>query len=198
VETLARLPFLSGVHVSTDDPEIAAVAEAAGATCLSPRAARLSDDKATFIDLIRDDIPRYWAVHGGDREVLFVLATAILVPAGVYADAHRVWQSQRPDVLMSCETDFPWFAMTRKADGYWTPVFPEKVLSNTQDLPPSLVDAGLFYFFDHTVVADAPSLKLVDRLMPYMVPRDYLGDIDTAEDWSLLEKRFVRLRVGQA
>lgn len=194
IETLRCVSFLSGIHVSTDDAEIAEIAEGVGASCLGPRSPELSDDRATFIDLIRQDIPRFQSAHPEDHEVLFVLATAALLPAQIYEDACRVWLDKRPDVLMSCEPNFPWFAMTQKDDGFWSPVFPDKVLRNTQDLPRCVVDAGLFYFFDQRVVTRNRSLKLVDRLMPYLVPMQYRGDIDTLEDWEELERKFLLRR----
>ncbi|MEK9969919.1 MAG: hypothetical protein VW600_12345, partial [Ferrovibrio sp.] len=144
IDTLKSLDFISKVYVSTDDSAIADIATAAGALCLGPRAAELANDKAGFAELIHQDIPRH-VKHCGDGQVLFALATAALVPADIYQQAWQIFGSSRPDILMSCEKAHPFWAMTQKADGFWWPIFPEKVLTNSQDLPPSLIDAGLFY-----------------------------------------------------
>jgi N-acylneuraminate cytidylyltransferase len=193
IENLKPLDFLSAIYVSTDDPEIAAVAQASGATYLKPRAADLSNDKAGFMDLIRDDLPNFMEAEGGDEEVLFVLPTAALVPTDIYREAYEVWREMQPDILMSCETCFPWWAMTQKPDGFWSPIFPDKVTTNSQDLPPSLIDAGLFYYFRQSEIKAFATVKSADRVMPFMVPDDYIGDIDNPEDWDLLEYRLARL-----
>ncbi len=194
IETLRSLDFISAVHVSTDDAEIKAVAERHGAVCLDLRAPGLSDDSAGFIDLIRDDVPRFVAAHGGDTEVLFALATAALVPASLLCEAHAVYRKERPDVLMSCEPASPWWDMIRKEDGFWWPLYPDKVLINSQDLPLAMVDAGLFYFFDQPTVTRFESVKLVPRLRAFEVPSCFSGDIDTLDDWDLLEYKYVRLQ----
>jgi len=193
IENLRSLEFLSAIYVSTDDPEIAAVAQASGAKYLGPRAPELSNDKAGFMDLIRDDLPVFMKAGGGDEEVLFVLPTAALVPSDIYRQAHAEWKKSNPEILMSCESCFPWWAMTRKPDGFWAPIFPEKVTINSQDLPRSLIDAGLFYYFRQPVMKKFATVKSADRVMPFMVPDEYIGDVDNPEDWGLLEYRLARL-----
>ena len=196
IDALRALDFISAVYVSTDDPRIQEVAERAGAKCLDLRLPELSNDKAGFAELIHHDIPRF-ADHGGDREVLFALATAALVPTSIYADAYRQFIASKPDILMSCETAHPFWAMTQKTDGFWWPLFPEKVLTNSQDLPRSLVDAGLFYMFDLDNMKRYPSVKLADRILSYEVPNRYTVDVDTTEDWDLLEYKYHKLKGGR-
>ena len=195
IETLLELEFLTAVHVSTDDPEIAAVAERFGASCLALRDARLASDGPGFSDLMRDDVPRYSAAHDGDREVLFVLATAALVPAEIYREAYQAYCAERPDILMACEhyPSPPQWALVRKPDGYLTPLFPAMVRINSQDLPEAMTDAGLFYFFDLEVMAQYDSHKDVERLSPFLVADRYCVDVDQPEDWDLLEYKYARL-----
>lgn len=195
IETLRELPFLSRIHVSTDDAEIRRIAEDCGAECLAPRDASLADSQSGFTDLIRRDIPRYVAANGGDHEVLFVLATAALVPARVYASAYETYRSERPEILMSCEP-YPepaWWALHQKPDGFWYPLFPDKVLINSQDLPPTLTDAGLFYYFDQHVMSQYDCHKTASRLQAYVVPHQYRCDINDEEDWERLEWKYERL-----
>ena len=60
-------------------------------------------------------------------------------------------------------------------------------------MPPSLIDAGLFYFFRQPVMKHFATVKSADRVMPYLVPDDYIGDVDNPEDWDQLEYRLARL-----
>jgi CMP-N-acetylneuraminic acid synthetase len=192
IGNLRALDFLSAIYVSTDDRETAKVAEEAGAQCLGFREPALANDISGFMDLIRDDIPRYMAARGDD-EVLFALSTAALVPPSVFREAWQVWRRKSPDILMSCERAFPWWDMVEKPDGFWAPLYPDKVTVNSQDLPRALVDAGLFYFFRQPRIAEFETVKSADRVLPFVVSDRYLGDIDTPEDWDLLEYRFAKL-----
>lgn len=198
LETLTRLPFISAVHVSTDDDEIRTVAEAFGAECLELRLPSLADSKSGFTDLIRHDVPRYVEANGGDTEVLFVLATAALVPASVFIDAYSAYSEVRPDILMSCEPyqEPAWWALIEDEDGRWRPLFPEKVLINSQDLPPTITDAGLFYMFDQSVLKRFECHKTVNHLEPYFVPHQFRGDVNSEEDWERLVWKYERLRTG--
>lgn len=196
IETLRSLPFLSRVYVSTDDQEIRRIAEGCGAQCLAPRDASLADSQSGFTDLIRRDIPRYIEANNGDYEVLFALATAALVPADVYRQAYEMYRAAQPEILMSCEP-YPepaWWALCQKPDGFWFPLFPDKVLINSQDLPPTLTDSGLFYFFDQRVMSQYDCHKSADRLQAYVVPHQYRCDVNNKEDWERLEWKYERLR----
>ena len=195
IETLRRLEFISTVHVSTDDPEIAALAESHGAVCLELRDPGLASDAPGFTDLMRYDIPRYSEANGGDRDVLFALATAALVPEAIYRDAHARFIERRPEILMACEPYkvSPYWALVPKGDGYLKPLFPEMVRINSQDLPEALTDAGLFYMFDLDEAVRHDSHKDMERLLPYLVPEDYCADVDRPEDWALLEHKFAKL-----
>ena len=196
IETLKTLDFLSDVFVSTDDPDIAGVAEAAGATWLGPREANLADDKAGFIDLIHHDLPRHAAAAGGSEDALFVLALAALVPASVYRAAQETWLAQRPDVLMSCieYTKSPYWALVPREDGFLEPLHKEMVYVNSQDLPPAYTDAGLFYFFNIENMKRYDSHKVVERLQAYPVDEAYAVGVDTPADWARLESRYRALQ----
>ena len=195
IKELKTLNFLSEVYVSTDDENIRDIAEQSGAVSLDPRAPSLSNDQAGFIDLMHHDLDRFANDNGGEREVLFVLATAALVPADIYTEAHNVYRKKEPDILMSCESfnSPPWWALTPDPDGNWKPAFPEWILTNSQDLPPTVTDAGLFYFLNIDRMKHFDSHKTVDRLEAFTVPHQYSVDVDTVDDWEILEKKFEQL-----
>lgn len=130
----------------------------------------------------------------GDLEVLFVLPTAALVPIEIYQSAYEIYLDGRPEILMSCERfhSSPYWALTR-TDAGWRALFPKMVLINSQDLPDTLADAGLFYFFDLEVMANYRSVKLVERTEPIVVADKYACDVDTLDDWERLESKYASL-----
>lgn len=196
IDNIKNLDFLSAVYVSTDDDEIAHISESFGATVLATRSRDLSNDNAGFADLIRLDLPRHIADNDGDSEILFVLATAALVPPSVFLSAFDVYTAQNPEILMSCQyySEPPWWALIQKNDGYWEPIYKDKVTVNSQDLPETITDAGLFYFFDQSVMASYDCHKNSKRLLPFFVPFQYQCDVNSEEDWFLLEWKLDRLK----
>jgi pseudaminic acid cytidylyltransferase len=192
IETLKSLDFIDNVHVSTDDPDIAAVAESFGAVCLDLRPAELSGDVPGFIDLIHNDIPRFSEYNSGDTDVLFSLATAALVPMETYRQAHDLFSQSKTDLVMSTERfhSNPHWALSKSKDGKWGPIWPDMVFKRSQELPEALADAGLFYFFDLIAMKKYQSVKLVDGLLPCIVEDEYTCDVDTDADWQRLEEKF--------
>jgi len=192
IEKLKTLDFISNVCVSTDDPKIQDIAKSFGAMTLSIRSKELSNDAADLTDLYHHDIPRFSEANNLDREILLVLATAALVPIEIYYDAYSVYLKDKPELLMSC-MEFPvspFWMMTQKDDGYWKLMFPEKIKFNSQDLPKTLVDAGQFWFFNLDTIQKYDDLKLVDRLQPFTVDSRFCVDVDTEEDWNMLEMKY--------
>ena len=102
IQNLIKLDFIDKVYVSTDDIEILDIAESFGAVCLELRSSNLANDSAGFIDLIKNDLNRF-CEDSNSEEVLFVLATAALVPSSIYFEAYKKYTSAKPEVLMSCE-----------------------------------------------------------------------------------------------
>ncbi|GJM17542.1 MAG: pseudaminic acid cytidylyltransferase [Thermodesulfobacteriota bacterium] len=188
IETLKQLEFISDIYVSTDSPKIKDIAEKAGAKVPNIRTKSLADDKTGFMDLIKKDIPQYFTKNES-KDVLFVLATAALVPAQTYNDAYEKWNKISPDILMSCKEyeKSPYWALAPDSNGFLKPLFKEMVYINSQDLPKAYTDAGLFYYFNLDGMLDYDSHKVVDKLVPYLINEEWAIDIDTIDDWKKLE-----------
>jgi len=192
IENLKQLPFLSNICVSTDDPAIQKIAESYNAMTLSLRSQDLSNDTADMTDLYMYDIPRFSEANSHDKEILLILATAALVPPEIYHEAYADYLNTQPEILMSC-IEFPvspYWAMTKKTDGYWELMFPDKIKYNSQDLPETLVDAGLFWFFNLDTIQKYEDLKRVDHLKPFIVDPRFSVDVDTPDDWKMLEMKY--------
>ena len=139
IEAIHASGLTDKICVSTDDPKTARVANRAGAVVLGLRADRLSDDKTTFLDLFKKDVPRYlehFHMQKGETSVLFALATAALVQAKVYRLAFKEFKKRNASVLVATDCLSP-------------SLFPDQ-MSAARRLPDLQVDAGLFYFLDYT------------------------------------------------
>jgi len=191
IEALLHTEGVDEVFVSSDDPEIGAVAQEYGAQWLGPRSPDLSDDKAGFIDLIHRDVPKHCKHANDANTVLFVLATAALLTPETLSKAIAAWEEGQPDILMSvleigknC-----YWSLIPQEDGTLKPMFPDMVRINSQDLPKAYNDAGQFYIFQPDTMQKFGSHKDVDRLQPFEIRPSEAVDIDTEDDWAFLELR---------
>lgn len=200
IRAVKKLEFIQNVCVSTDSPEIAAIAGEYGAVTLEARAPQLSDDRSTLKDLLDKDADRFlkhFSIAAADAGILMPIATAALVPSDVYAAAYKEFSVGGYDFLMAT-TDYPispFWAVTEGTDKKWRPLFPEKITARSQDLPPTQVDAGLFYMLNYLKMKDAPKAWLFSEKMKcFKVPSSIAVDVDKQDDWDELERKFYELR----
>ena len=126
VETVRSLAFVDNIYVSTEDPEIQSIAEALGIETRELRKASLANDNASFMDLIRKDVPRF---AENSKDLLFVLPTAALAKKKHYDEAYAMYKKQSPQVLMtSMEYSIsPLWAIMQQPNGYWRPLYPDAI-----------------------------------------------------------------------
>lgn len=199
LDRLAQVKGLSGVAVSSEDPEILALAESRpGVTTLGPRDPALADDRTGFLDLVLRDAPRF-AKKFGDDAVLFVTATAALVPSDSYARALAEHESA-PDGLVMAVTRYPsspFLALAGDPGTSLTPLFPDMYLKPTKDLAPAFVDAGCFYGFRLEALRGKTKFLDLSPVRGIVLPPDVGIDLDTEEDWARVEAAYARARSGE-
>jgi CMP-N-acetylneuraminic acid synthetase len=195
LDALSQVDSLTGIAVSSDDPEILALAGShPKVQTLGPRDPDLSGDRATFMDLARRDSPRF-AEFFGDKDILFVTATAALVSPEYYARAVSMHR-ENPDGLTLGVRGYevsPMLALTGAAEEALSPLFPDKYRLPTKDLPPAYADAGCFYAFD---IRRAEGLEMFLDMKPVrgvLLPPGMGIDVDTPADFERLEIAY-RLR----
>jgi pseudaminic acid cytidylyltransferase len=184
------------VIVSTDDDEIARIAEGAGALVPFRRPAALADDLAPTRDVIIHAIADAETRH--DRTVgmaCCIYATAAMLRAD---DLHRGFEmlaDRRKISFVFAATGYGHpvhRALMRRETGGVRMITPEYARTRTQDLPEAFHDAGMFYWGRRDpFMADEPMFS--PRALPCMIPRSRAQDIDTPEDWDLAETLFDRL-----
>ncbi len=200
IEAIRKTGLAKAVTVSTDDEEIKKIAEEAGAIVLGFRGPKLSDDRTTLMELLQKDVPRYLEALGmksSRATVLFSLATAALVDAETYRKAHKEFIAREANVLVAT-TKFshsPYRALARSTDGAWKPLFPKKLLTFSQELPQTQVDAGLFYFLNFAKMSRHHGhwFNIKQGLACYPAPDSMAVDVDTEDDWRMLEEKYKAL-----
>ncbi|HWI78708.1 MAG TPA: N-acetylneuraminate synthase family protein, partial [Ramlibacter sp.] len=187
---------LDGVYVSTDDPEIAKLARAAGALVPYLRPAELATDEAGKLPVIEHLVS--FLESQGER----IARVVDLQPTSPLRDSADISAALRakPDaqlVLSVAEAaDSPYFNLVEQdADG-WVHLCKGQGSGRRQDVPAVYALNGAIYVWERAALAHAAAHGLWSvRAAPFVMPRWKSVDIDTLEDFEyaqwLLERRAV-------
>lgn len=175
--------LFSRVIVSTDDAEIRAVAEAAGAEAPFERPADLADDITPTVPVIAHAVREML-----DRGVQFDHACCIypgvpfLQPQDLVEGRHLLDSGAAPYAFPVVPFPSPiQRALRRAGDGRVEPFDPQYVLVRTQDLEPAYHDAGQFYWGGTQAWLDG--LPIHANGAAFVMPEWRIVDIDTEADW---------------
>jgi pseudaminic acid cytidylyltransferase len=193
-----RLALDSGlferVMVSTDDAEIAEVAQAHGADVPFLRPAELADDFAGTAAVIVHALQQ---LPGFDYACC-IYATAPLLQARYLRQGLDLLEQHTDKSFAFSVSSFGFpvqRALTLDGQGALTALYPEFRNTRSQDLPEAFQDAGQFYWgrsdawLRGEVIFSPASL-------PVIVPRHLVQDIDTPEDWKRAEYLYAALKAG--
>lgn len=187
------------IIVSTDDAEIAQVAEKHGAEAPFTRPAELSDDHTGTTEVIAH--ATRWAMDQGWEvtEVCCIYPTAPMVsPADIAEGLHRIREGGWSYVFTATEFAAPIFRAFRTTTNGGVEMFwPEHFTARSQDLPQALHDAGQFYW-GRPEAWLAGERIFAARSSPLIIPRWRVQDIDTPEDWLRAEAMFRALGGGNS
>lgn len=182
------------VVVSTDDPEIAALARSLGASTPFQRPAELSGDFSGTNAVVRHAIEWFGLRGQAPDYVCCIYATAPFVRAD---DLRRGYETLR---TTSCAyafsvTSFAFpiqRALRINTDGRVEAMYPQFTETRSQDLEEAWHDAGQFYWGRATAFAqDVPLFSPAST--PVVLPRHRVQDIDTLEDWRRAELMYAAL-----
>ena len=180
------------VWVSTDDPEIADVARAAGAEVPFVRPGAIADDHATLAEVMRHALGHAREAGLDVSEACLVFATApMLDPDDIDRGLAELLRTGADHALSVAPFAFaPQRAQRLGADGTLEYVQPEFARTRSQDLEPLFHDAAQFVWGRAEAFAepgDAP------RTVAVPVDPARVVDIDTPEDWARAERAFASL-----
>jgi len=182
------------VVVSTDDAEIAEVAEASGAEAPFRRTAGLADDHTPTVPVIADAITR---LGEPDRTpVCCLYATSPFVdPADLRWGLELLEKTGAPFVLSVTTYAFPiQRALRRDASGAVEMFNPAQMQTRSQDLEEAWHDAGQFYWGRADSWTGGRGI-FESGAQGLPLPRYRAQDIDTEEDWQRAELTLRAMRL---
>lgn len=182
-----RVGLFDHVVVTTDDDEIAHLAEAWGAAVPFRRPAALADDHTPTVPVIAHAIQACealgWTVNAACciypgvpfiRTEDIAGAWALLEFAGT---AYAFPVTAFPSAIQR--------ALKRSDTGAMSPFFPQYELARSQDLEPAFHDAGQFYWGWRDAWLTEPRIHSAGA--GFVIPGWRVVDIDTPEDWERAE-----------
>jgi N-acylneuraminate cytidylyltransferase len=183
------------IVVSTDDDEIAEVAEETGAEAPFRRSGDLADDHTPTVPVIADAIAQ---LHIPDQTpVCCLYATSPFVtPTDLRAGMDRLEETGAPFVLSVTTYAFPiQRAVRRDASGQVEMLDPAQMQTRSQDLEEAWHDAGQFYWGRAESWTNGRGI-FEEGAHGLAIPRHRVQDIDTEEDWNRAELIMRALQMG--
>jgi pseudaminic acid cytidylyltransferase len=197
IETAINSGIFDEIMVSTDDDNIAAIAQSYGAKIPFLRSAKNSGDFATTKDVIVE-VLNYYTGHGRSFEL-----ACCLYPCAPLMKVDYLLKSfenlKEEDIYSSfpiVRYSYPiWRSLKINSEGFIQLNFNENLNSRTQDLPIAYHDAGMFYSFKVNSFLQENG-DLFARSKPLILKEVEVQDIDHEIDWKLAELKFKILNEG--
>ena len=177
------------VMVSTDDPEIAQIATAAGASVPFMRSGDVANDKATISDVIREVLGKYREMGKTFEYYAIIYATAPMIKPEYLRDGFELLKnSDEGFMLPVVRYSYPPQRSYRINGDVLEYNNPEAYSIRTQDLEPWYHDCGMFSFA--RVEAFYNTIPKERKKLPLILDENVIQDIDTEEDWKMAEIKY--------
>lgn len=191
IEAAKTSKLFGHILVSTDDAEIAEVAQNWGAEVPFMRPAELANDFVGTGEVTKHAIE--WAVeHYGKIEyVCTIYATAPFIkPNDLVAGFEQMVKCNKTIAFAVTSFPFPIQRAIRIDESGNVSMFqPEHLMTRSQDLESAYHDAGQFYWANiDAALHETPAFS--DASVALILPRYQVQDIDTPEDWERAELMF--------
>lgn len=199
IEAARASGLFDRVIVSTDDEEIAGVAQRAGAEVPFLRPAALADDHTGTNAVVKHAIEWFSGQGMPPSHACCIYATAPFLQPRYLREGYEKLVASGKSFAFSV-TSFPFpvqRALRITPAGEVDAMYPEYRQTRSQDLEPAYHDAGQFYWgrADAFVRAD---VLFSSVSLPVVLPRHLVQDIDTEEDWQRAELMYRAWREAAA
>lgn len=190
IEAAQRTGIFDEIMVSTDDAEIAEVAQKAGAKVPFFRSPENSNDFATTVDVLMEVFKMYRQSGISWEYACCLYPTAPFLQADMIKEGMQVLEEKKATKVMPVvRFSYPPQRCYRieEQSGELLMKWPENYRKRSQDLEPLYHDCGQFYCYD---VREFLAERYLERVFPIVMDEMYVQDIDTPEDWKLAELKY--------
>lgn len=188
IETALKTSLFSEVMVSTDDEEIAEIAQKYGAKVPFMRSAKNSDDYATTRDVLCEVISQYKTIGKNFEYVCCIYPTAPLIQPQSVIKAFNILKKSDADMIIPIvRFSYPVqraYKLSGNNEIHF--VYPEYANTRSQDLEPIFHDSGSFYWYTKDFFTSHTNIKRLG----YELSDLEVQDIDNLADWKMAELKY--------
>lgn len=196
IEAALQSELFDEVMVSTDDEDIAEVAQQYGAKVPFMRSEKNSDDFATTDDVLKEVLREYEKQGLYFDMMCCIYPTAPFVTSQKLKDAYKRFVTSGVDMLQPVVAfSFPPQRAFIITGGTLNYKHPECALMRSQDLEKMYHDAGQFYIYRVESFLDKIVQGKNIDMLPFEIDELEVQDIDNITDWKLAEIKF-RVMLG--
>ncbi len=195
IEAAQKSGCFDKIIISTDDSEIASVAEGCGAEVPFIRPEELADDFAGTTPVIKHALEWLDANQKTYEYVCCIYATAPFIQPQFLTEAFEKLISTGAEYCFPV-TSYPspiQRSLKINSQQRLEMFYPENFTKRSQDLEEAYHDAGQFYWGKSEAFKALKPL-FSEIAVPFILPRYLVHDIDTPEDWERAEKMWKVLR----
>lgn len=188
IEAALESGIYDEVMVSTEDEEIAQIAQEYGAKVPYFRPMELADDHSTTADVVLNVIDWYEQQGHEIDMVSYLYPVNPFLTKELLLTGYEQWQaSELPYCFAVCEFhSAPQRGLAMNEDGSMRAMFPQYRNTRTQDIEKMYYDTGMFYFNEAKAYKEGVPVHS-EAATAYVLPRHLAHDIDTEEDWKFAE-----------
>ncbi|PAF47607.1 pseudaminic acid cytidylyltransferase [Helicobacter sp. 12S02634-8] len=189
IQNALKSGVFDSVIVSTDDEEIAQIAQSYQATIPFMRPKELASDTTPTIPVIAHAAQ---ALHLSSTDLVCCLypTAPLLLPEHIIKGLQKLMANPQKLYAFSCvRFDSNPYRGFLIEDETISMLFPEHSLSRSQDLKEVYHDAGAFYWGRVHAFCGGKNI-FADHSLGISLPRIFVQDIDTLDDWELAELKY--------
>lgn len=197
IEEAIKSNLFSEIMVSTDDDEIANIANSYGAKTTFKRSKKNSDDNSTTYDVLEEVISEYLKIKLYFQNACCIYPCAPLLSKENLNNAYNLLTKSNFDCIFPIvKYATPIQRAYKIEDGNLTMFYPENADTRSQDLEAAYFDAGQFYWFDTAKIIEAKTL-ITNNSGTIVINEMEAQDIDNEMDWQMaeLKYKYLKLRV---
>ncbi|MBO67011.1 MAG: pseudaminic acid cytidylyltransferase [Acidiferrobacteraceae bacterium] len=193
IATLIESELFNSIVVSTDDAEIALIAQSAGARVPFVRPAELAEDHSSTDEVLVHALDWLKANEQLPTFCCCVYPTSVLITKEMLIDSFDLIETRHAhSVAVVKKYQHPIFrALSKDHEQRIKYIWPENRVVRTQDLAETYYDAGQFYWISAESYLKDPRL-LSNNSLGYVIPSDKTWDIDNEEDFAIVNRMFPR------
>lgn len=190
IETALKSHLFAEVMVSTDDEEIARIAQESGASVPFLRSAETANDDAGIAEVLIEVIESYAAMGRGFDIVCCLLPTAPLIAEpDLRAGLEKLKAGSFDSVFPVTRFPYPIGRSLRMEGDRVLMNWPDNYPKRSQDLPLAFHDCGQFYWLRVDRFLKARRV-FTENSGAIELPTTRVQDIDTEDDWRMCELKY--------